>query len=605
MRRRHEMPFSAEPAAGGVSFRLWAPRAEAVSLRLEGAIPRVLPMGREAEGWFALTTGLARPGSRYRYIVDGTAFPDPASRRQPEGVHGPSEVEDPEAYEWADLAWRGRAWEELVIYELHLGTFSETGDFAGAVPHLDHLYRLGVTAVELMPIAEFPGARNWGYDGAFPYAPSSRYGSPQGLKALVEACHARGLAVLLDVVYNHFGPEGNYLPAVAPDFFIERHQTPWGAAIDFSGPRSRPVRDFFIHNALYWLDEFHFDGLRFDAVHAIFDESAPDIIDEIGDAVRRRITDRPVHLVLENDRNEARRLARRGGRIERFSAQWNDDLHHALHVLITGETTGFYGDYASEPAAHLGRALAEGFAYQGEPSPFRDGRPRGEPSGELPATAFVAFLQNHDHIGNHPFGVRLAAQVSEPALHAGMAIVLLSPQIPLLFMGEEWASRRPFAFFCDFEPALAEAVREGRRREFAHFPGFRDEASRGRIPDPTAAATFAASRLDWAEPAQPNHATWLDCVRALLAIRTREIVPRLAGMPPFAGRCDAPGPRAVIVDWQLADRARLILVANFSDQPLPLPAGAHGARLLYSSAAPGSPTSASFFLSAPASTAAP
>ena len=476
MRRRHELPFSAEPAAGGVSFRLWAPRAEAVSLQLEGAIPRVLPMGREAEGWFALTTGLARPGSRYRYIVDGTAFPDPASRRQPEGVHGPSEVEDPEAYEWTDLAWRGRAWEELVIYELHLGTFSQTGDFAGAVRHLDHLCRLGVTAVELMPIAEFPGARNWGYDGAFPYAPSSRYGSPQGLKALVEACHARGLAVLLDVVYNHFGPEGNYLPAVAPDFFTERHQTPWGAAIDFSGPRSRPVRDFFIHNALYWLDEFHLDGLRFDAVHAIFDESAPDIIDEIGEAVRRRITDRPVHLVLENDRNEARRLARRGGRIERFSAQWNDDLHHALHVLITGETTGFYGDYASEPAAHLGRALAEGFAYQGEPSPFRDGRLRGEPSGELPATAFVAFLQNHDHIGNHPFGVRLATAGVGTGLacrHGDRAAVAADPvAVHGRGMGEP-------AAVCVFLRFRAGARRGGARRPATRIRPFPRVSRRG------------------------------------------------------------------------------------------------------------------------------
>ncbi len=602
MRRRHELPYGAELSPAGVSFRLWAPRAGAVSLQLEGARPRVLPMDREAEGWFALTTGLAGPGSRYRYLVDGMAFPDPASRRQPDGVHGPSEVEDPEAYEWTDLAWRGRAWEEIVLYELHLGTFSETGDFAGAAPHLDHLCRLGVTAVELMPIAEFPGARNWGYDGAFPYAPSSRYGSPQALKALVEACHHRGLAVLLDVVYNHFGPEGNYLPAIAPDFFTERHQTPWGAAIDFSGPRSRPVRDFFIHNALYWLEEFNFDGLRFDAVHAIFDETVPDIIDEIGAAVRQRIPDRPVHLVLENDRNQARRLTRRGGQIERFSAQWNDDLHHALHVLSTGETTGFYGDYASEPAAHLGRALAEGFAYQGEPSPFRDGQPRGEPSGELPATAFVAFLQNHDHIGNHPFGVRIAAQVSEPTLHAGMAIVLLSPQIPLLFMGEEWASQRPFAFFCDFEPALAELVREGRRREFAHFPGFRDAAARERIPDPTAAETFAMSRLDWSEAAQPGHAVWLDRVRALLAIRAREIVPRLAGIPPFAGRYHAPGPQTVTVEWQLADRIRLILAANFSDQPMPVPPAVNGARLLYSSAAPGSATSASFFLAAPAAT---
>ena len=261
-----------------------------------------------------------------------------------------------------------------------------------------------------MPIGEFPGDRNWGYDGVFPFAPSSRYGRPEALKRLVEACHVRGLAILLDVVYNHFGPEGNYLPAIAPDFFTERHQTPWGAAIDFSGPQSRPVRDFFIHNALYWLEEYQFDGLRLDAVHAIFDDSQPDIVDEIGETVRRRIPDREIHLVLENDRNEARRLARRNGRIERFNAQWNDDLHHALHVLITGETAGFYADYATAPAAHLGRALAEGFAYQGEPSPFRGGRRRGEPSAELPATAFIAFLQNHDHVGNHPFGTRLASR---------------------------------------------------------------------------------------------------------------------------------------------------------------------------------------------------
>ena len=511
MRRRHELPFSAEPAAGGVSFRLWAPRAEAVSLQLEGAIPRVLPMGREAEGWFALTTGLARPGSRYRYIVDGTAFPDPASRRQPEGVHGPSEVEDPEAYEWTDLAWRGRAWEEIVIYELHLGTFSQTGDFAGAVRHLDHLCRLGVTAVELMPIAEFPGARNWGYDGAFPYAPSSRYGSPQGLKALVEACHARGLAVLLDVVYNHFGPEGNYLPAIAPDFFTERHQTPWGAAIDFSGPRSRPVRDFFIHNALYWLEEFHFDGLRFDAVHAIFDDSAPDIIDEIGEAVRRRITDRQIHLVLENDRNEARRLARRGGRIERFSAQWNDDLHHALHVLITGETTGFYGDYASEPAGPSRPRLGRGLCLSGRALAVPRGRAARRTVGRTAGDRLCRLSAEPRPDRQPPVrDTACGTRRRNRRLHAGMAIVLLSPQIPLLFMGEEWASQRPFAFFCDFEPALAEAVREGRRREFAHFPGFRDEAARGRIPDPTARGDLCrlAARLGRAGAAEP--CAWLD-----------------------------------------------------------------------------------------------
>ena len=395
-------------------------------------------------------------------------------------------------------------------------------------------------------------------------------------------------------------PRGIICRRLHSDFFTERHQTPWGAAVDFSGPQSRPVRDFFIHNALYWLEEYQFDGLRLDAVHAIFDDGRPDIVDEIGETVRQRIQDREIHLVLENDRNEARRLARRNGRIERFNAQWNDDLHHALHVLITGETAGFYGDYAIAPAAHLGRALAEGFAYQGEPSPFRGGRRRGEPAAELPPTAFVAFLQNHDHVGNRPFGKRLASEVTEPALHAGAAIVLLSPQIPLLFMGEEWASRRSFAFFCDFGPDLAEAVREGRRREFAHFPDFQDEAARERIPDPTDAATFAMSKLDWTEPEQADHTRWLARYRALLEIRRREIVPRLIGMPPFAGRYRTLGPQAVVVEWQLGDRSRLILVTNFSARTVPLPEEASGGQMLYSSAVPGAPVSASFFHAAPA-----
>ncbi len=598
MNRRHEAPFGAEVERDGVRFRLWAPQAASVLLRLECDRPAELRMAKVPDGTFVLTTATARPGTRYRYIVDGTPYPDPASRRQPEGVHGPSEVVDPRAYDWSDDAWRGRAWEQVVLYELHLGTFSEGGDFAGAVEHLDHLCRLGVTAIELMPIAEFPGARNWGYDGVFQYAPSSRYGPPAALKTLVEACHTRGLAVLLDVVYNHFGPEGNYLPAIAPDFFTRRYETPWGAAIDFSGPNSRAVRDFFIHNALYWLEEYHFDGLRFDAVHAISDDSAPDILDEIGETVRRRIRDRDIHLILENDRNEARRLTRHKGRPERFTAQWNDDLHHALHVLTTGETAGYYQDYAAHPAASLGRCLAEGFAYQGEGSPFRGGRPRGEPSAGLPATAFVAFAQNHDHIGNHPFGTRLAARASAAALHAGLAIILLSPQIPLLFMGEEWGTRRPFAFFCDFDPELAQSVRDGRRREFAGFPEFHDEAARERIPDPMASATFEMSRLDWDELSRTEHVRWLARYRALIDLRMREIVPRLAGMSGFAGCYRALGPRTVTVEWHLGDGARLLLAANFSDRPTP--AAGEGWRLLYSSDAPGAPVSASFFLNGPA-----
>ena len=597
MRRHHELPFGAELVPNGVRFRLWAPRAGSVALQLSDA---VLPMRSEPEGWFALTTDRAGPGARYRYLVDGHAYPDPASRSQPEGVHHASEVVDPAAYLWTACEWRGRAWEEIVLYELHLGTFSETGDFAGAIRHLDHVRELGTTAVELMPIAEFPGARGWGYDGTYLYAPSFRYGRPEDLKRLVEAGHARGLAVFLDVVYNHFGPEGNYLSVIAPDFFTERHHTPWGAALDFDGPRSRPVRDFMIHNALYWLEEYGFDGLRLDAVHAIHDDSEPDILTELAQTVRREITDREIHLVLENDRSQARYLTRSAGRAGGFTAQWNDDLHHALHVLITGEDVGFYADYAAEPAIHLGRALAEGFAYQGEPSPYRGGRPRGEPSAALPTTAFVSFLQNHDAVGNQPFGTRLSTRAADPALHAGIAIVLLSPQIPLLFMGEEWGSARSFLFFCDFERGLADAVREGRRREFAHFPEFRNAAERQKIPDPTLPSTFEESKLDWPEPTRQTHAGWLARYRRLMAIRQHEIVPRLRGMGEFAGHYRVLGAKRVIVEWQLGDGSQLRLIANFAAEPIAAPDVREIGRILYASAGiPGAPQSATFALLQP------
>ena len=599
MRRHHRLPFGAEPTSDGVRFRLWAPRASAVSVQLEGGKPATCPMTSEPDGWFSLTTAKAGPGALYRYLVDGHAFPDPASRYQPRGVHGPSEVVDPLTYHWSDLGWRGRLWQEIVLYELHLGTFSDTGDFVGAVQHLDHIVALGATAVELMPIAEFPGRCDWGYDGVLLYAPASQYGRPEALKYLVEACHARGLAVFLDVVYNHFGPEGNYLPAIARDFFTDRHQTPWGAAIDFSGPNSRPVRDFFIGNALYWLEEFHFDGLRLDAVHAICDDSEPDIITEIGEAVRGSIAGREIHLVLENDLNQTRYLRRTRGRIDHYNAQWNDDLHHALHVLVTDDKSGYFGDYAAEPAKHLGRALAEGLAYQGEPSRFRGGKARGEPSGELPTTAFVSFLQNHDQVGNHPFGTRIAARADEAALHTAAAIVLLSPQIPMLFMGEEWASVRPFAFFCDFEPGLREAVREGRRREFAHFPEFADELAREKIPDPTASATFGMSRLDWTEPGEEGHSLWLARYRRLLEIRASAIVPRLAGLPSSGGSYQTFGPKSVTVEWRLGDGSRLLLLANFTEEPAPVPGNFAIGQMVYSSAAPGAPFSATFVLIEP------
>lgn len=589
MRRHHELPFGAELVASGVRFRLWAPKARSVAVRLEGTVD--LPMEREAGGWFALTTDVARAGSRYRFVVDGQAVPDPASRHQVEDVHGASEVIDPRAYEWRDAAWQGRPWEEIIIYELHTGSFSERGDFAGVAGRLDHLVELGVTAVELMPLADFPGRRNWGYDGALLFAPDSQYGRPDCLKRLVDACHARGLAVFVDVVYNHFGPEGNYLHLYAPGFFTDRHQTPWGAAIDFTSPE---VRRFYVENALYWLEEYHADGLRFDAVHAIRDDSPRSILVEIAETVRERFgRERHVHLVLENDRNEAHLLE-----AGLYTAQWSDDIHHCLRVLTSGESEGYYADYADAPVERLGRALAQGFAYQGEASAYR-GEGRGEPSAHLPPTAFVSFIQNHDQVGNNAFGARLPRLASPEAIRVAAATYLLSPEIPLLFMGEEWGAEQPFPFICDFAPDLADKVREGRRREFAKFPEFRDPAARARIPDPCAAATFASAVLDWRALTRPPHGEWLAWYRQLLALRRREIVPRLHGIGGDAGRWRRLGERALEVAWRLGDGSSLLLLANFAERPVALPGSPRGRLLFATPAPPGSELAgltAAFFL---------
>jgi malto-oligosyltrehalose trehalohydrolase len=564
IRRTHDMPFGAAlRSEGGVRFRLWAPAQAQVGLELEGAAP--LPMRAIGEGWHELIAPGARVGARYRFVLsDGLCVPDPASRHQPEDVHGPSEVVDPAAYRWRDAAWRGRPWEEAVIYELHVGAFTPEGSFRGAIDRLDHLVALGVTAIELMPVAEFPGARNWGYDGVQPFAPDARYGRPEDLKALVDAAHARGLMVLLDVVYNHLGPEGNYLHAIARDaFFTERHHTPWGAALNFDGARSAPVRDFFIHNALYWIEEFHLDGLRLDAVHAIIDDSPRHLLTELAERVRAAAPDRHVHLIVEDEGNHATRLARdAAGRPRPYTAQWNDDVHHVLHVAATGESSGYYADYAGD-TTKLARALAEGFAFQGEHMPYR-GHPRGEPSGALPPTCFVAFIQNHDQIGNRAFGERLAALVPAPVLRAIAATCLLLPQVPMLFMGEEWGATQPFPFFCDVGPDLAEAVREGRRAEFARFPEFADPARRARIPDPLAEATFASARLRWEDMAQAPHDAWLRWHRRILAARHAEIVPRLAALR-RGGESRIIGEGAVAVRWRFEDRREsLYLAANLS-----------------------------------------
>ncbi len=579
------MPFGAEVDDGGTSFRLWAPDARSVALRLEGGdAPLEIDMTSRADGWFELRCDAARAGTRYRFRIDGQKpVPDPASRFQPDGVHGPSEVIDPRAHVWRDVRWRGRPWEEAVLYEFHVGAGTPRGRFLEVIARLDPFVDLGITGLSLMPLAECPGAHNWGYDGVYPFAPEAAYGRPEELKQLIEAAHERGLMVLLDVVYNHFGPEGNYLGHYASPFFTHRHETPWGAAIDFEGPRSGPVRDFFVHNALFWLEEYGLDGLRLDAVHAIHDATRPDVLTELAQRVRDRFgSEREIHLVLENDYNQARRLQRSGnGRPLEYTAQWNDDLHHALHVLLSGERDGYYEDYADRPIAHLGRALAQGFAWQGEPSPHRGGAPRGEPSAVLPPTAFVSFLQNHDQIGNRAFGERLAALVSEPALRAGTAVLLLSPQIPLLFMGEDWAAREPFPFFCDFGPELAEAVRDGRRREFAAFPAFRDPAARARIPDPGAPETFAAARLDWHAAADAPHAAAQALHTKLLAVRRRELVPRLRGIGGESGQAEVIGEHTLRVDWRLDDGARLFLLAHLAAAPSSIRVPAIPGRLLF------------------------
>jgi len=572
--RRHAMPFGAAVEGGATRFRLWAPTAPEVKLCLERNGRReFLPLEKLEGGWWQRVEAGVDAGCRYGYALgDGLVVPDPASRCNPDDVHGLSMVVNPAAYPWHDGGWRGRPWHEAVVYELHLGAFTPQGTFRAAQEKLDYLAGLGVTAVELMPIADFPGRRNWGYDGVLPFAPDAAYGAPDDLKALVDAAHGKGLMVLLDVVYNHFGPEGNYLHRYAEDFFTPRHHTPWGAAINYDGPGSDTVRDFFVHNALYWLEEFHFDGLRLDAVHAILDDSRPDILQQLAAAVAAGPgKERPIHLVLENDHNAAHYLGAGS-----YAAQWNDDFHHGAHILLTGEKDGYYADYADRPAAHLGRCLAEGFAWQGESSPYRDGEQRGEPSTHLRPTAFVNFLQNHDQVGNRAFGERLSALASQEALEAATAILLLAPGVPLLFMGEEFGAATPFPFFCDFGPDLARAVTEGRRREFARFARFSDEAARERIPDPGSETTFLASKLDWTCLDQPRHREWLDFHRRLLALRRREIVPRLAGMDSHGAEYRLWGDTALEVRWRLGDGSRLTLQGNLGPSPVEtdkLPAG--------------------------------
>ena len=562
------MRFGATWHAGTANFRLWAPSAKAVELLLyaDGEAAQSIELARSSQGWYEHRAVVA-PATNYAYKIDRElVVPDPASRFNPRGVHAPSALIDPGAFAWSDIAWRGRPWQEAVLYELHVGTFTPEGTFDAIIARLPALAELGITAIELMPVATFAGNRGWGYDGVLPFAPHPAYGTPEDLKRLVQAAHAQGLMMILDVVYNHFGPEGNYLGRYAQDFFNPAHQTPWGAAVNLDGPHADVVRDFFIHNALYWLEEFHFDGLRLDAVHALRDDSSLHFVEELAQRVQMGPgSRRHVHLILENNRNEAKFLKRAANAVPFIAmAQWNDDFHHPLHVLTTGESEGYYADYARDPISHLGRAMAEGFVFQGEYSEFEQTR-RGEPSRELPPVAMIDFLQTHDQIGNRAFGERLSQLTGDRELRAAYALLLLQPAIPMLFMGEEWAAKTPFLYFCDFTGELGAAVTSGRRKEFAGFARFAID----QVPDPNAVSTMLESRIDWNERAQSEHRSWLDYVRELLALRREHIVP-LIPLLLRSGSCYRVDAGVLTVEWTSSDQRTLRMHANFGSQPAEL-----------------------------------
>jgi maltooligosyltrehalose trehalohydrolase len=544
--------IGATPDVGGTRFRVWAPKVRRVEVVLydKGRQSATYTLEPESRGYFAAMIAQAGAGTRYMYRLDGRApRPDPASRFQPEGVHGPSQVVDPSAYQWGDQGWRGVALADLVIYELHVGAATPAGTFDALIERLDNVRDLGVTAIELLPVADFPGQRNWGYDGVNLFAPSRVYGGPEALRRLVDAAHARGLAVLLDVVYNHFGPDGNYLRDFSATYFTARHHTPWGEALNFDGPDSRPVRDYFIANACYWAHEYHIDGLRLDATHAILDDGRPHFLAELAAAIRDSLpAERHFVLIAENEHNDPTLLREQGtgdrgqGTGDRRSplaprphppspishppgygldAVWADDFHHQVRVALTGEREGYFVDYSGS-AADLVATLHGGWFYTGQHSVLL-GKPRGAPADDVPPQRFVLCIQNHDQVGNRAVGDRLHHQIGLPEYRAASALLLLSPYTPLLWMGQEWAASTPFQFFTNHNRELGRLVTEGRRAEFAGFAAF----AGAEVPDPQAEETFLRSKLRWEERAEPPHDGVLRLYRELLRLRRTQ--PALRG----------------------------------------------------------------------------
>jgi maltooligosyltrehalose trehalohydrolase len=569
-------PLGASLHEDGVTFRVWAPRAKRVEVVVDGRRP--VPLTPATDGLWDITIPTLRAGTRYQYRLDGERYrPDPVSRWQPEGVHGPSGVVDPRDGVWTDQSFRGHALGDLVFYELHVGTYTAAGTFEAIIKHLGTLVDLGITAIELMPVAEFPGSRNWGYDGVHLYAPQSTYGGPAGLRRLVDACHRVGLSVFLDVVYNHLGPEGNYLAEFGP-YFTDRYRTPWGGAVNFDGPDSGGVRRHFVENACFWAREFHLDGLRLDAIHAIYDTSPVHILTELTEAARKEAEQlgRPFHVVAESHDNDRRLVLPREQGGVGLDGVWSDDFHHAVHVRLTGEAEGYYADYRDRE--HLPKALANGFAFQGEPSVYF-GRPRGTPSGDLGGEHFVVCLQNHDQVGNRAQGDRLGSIVSFEAMKMAAALLFVAPALPLLFMGEEYAETAPFQFFTSFiDRDLAAAVRRGRAEEFKRF------SWQGTLPDPGEPSTFVRSRLNHSLAQAPRHRELLQYYRHWLALRRSHPALGSRGKERTQAALEPSGD-VLVVRRAGPGGERLMLVANLSKTRQPAP-DQTGWRVLIDSADP-------------------
>ncbi len=558
---------------GKTQFVVWSPQASSVAVHLVSPREQIMPMEKHTLGYYHAIVENVEPGALYFYRLDDQReHPDPASRAQPQGIHGASQVIDP-LFDWRDENFRGIPLSDYIVYELHVGTFTREGTFDTIIPHLDELADLGITAIELMPIAQFPGNRNWGYDGVYPFAAQNSYGGVAGLKRLVKACHQRGLAVVLDVVYNHLGPEGNYIWDFAP-YFTDRYKTPWGWAVNFDGAHSDEVRRYFIENALYWIDDCHIDALRVDAIHAIFDFSARTFLEELGEAVHQHAEElnRRVHVIAESDLNNMRVIRARELGGDGLDAQWSDDFHHALHTLLTGEHAGYYADFGE--FAHLGKAYREGLTYAGDYSIFRQRR-HGNSPRDIPASRFVVCAQNHDQIGNRMLGERLTQLVSFDDLKLAASTVLLSPYIPMLFMGEEYGEPAPFQYFVSHSDAnLIEAVRKGRREEFAAF------AWQGEPPDPQDEKTFERCKLNHALKRDGQHRALYEFYREL--IRLRKTIPALAHLSKAQMRVvEFEREKVLGVHRWHADN-HIVLVMNFGDDAcvaLPVPQG-HWRKLL-------------------------